>query len=91
MSIERGQSCKNRPGGTREKPLKTTSSIQKEYGHRLLSPGATYSAAKIIRWVSLAIDRSLGAKRLLPWQAQAAQRWSAKTIFGPKEPASKTL
>ena len=89
----RDWSQKDNPGGAKEKPHKTTSSMQREcpymYWHRWLTLGAAYMAAKTIRQASSAGGGSLRSNRLLCWHAEAARQQPSKTILGPKAAASK--
>ena len=79
----RGWSCKNRLGGAKEKPPKTTSSIWRDcpykYGHGWLTKGTTYPAAKTIRWVYPARGGPLRTNRPFCQQGEAARRWPSKT------------
>ena len=92
--VGRGWYCKNRPGGAKEKPPKTTSSTWREHlcqcQHGQLTWGTIYPAAKTIRQASMTGDRSLRDNRLFHLQAQATGRWPSKTIIlEPEEPAFK--
>ena len=78
--------------GTKEKPSKTTTSVQKwhpyRYRQRWPSQGASWLADKTIFW---ARGTSHRAVRLFYRWAKTAKRWPSKTILGSKCPASKTM